>query len=101
MTTKNSRFSARARAIPPAPCTIYRPDATGELIAVDTVIRASLPAAFSEWEPDVVHGRQYTAMCLQETGEARFVARGTRRACEIALAAWLSQHPEHSGGTVE
>ena len=78
----------------PSPCTTYRPDSTGALIAV--AIETREPIIFpSEYEPERAT-YYFSVVCRQETGEGYHIGNARSRAhAEKLISAHMLSHPEH------
>ena len=85
----------------PAPVAIFRPDAQGTLVHVETV----QPTEYRQWDNGFTADREVIRFCLiaiQETGEEMFAGNAsTRNQALDKKYAWLNDHPEHRDVIIE
>lgn len=87
------------KSVTPSPCTIMRPDQSGQLVVAEVITRDPVPVSY--WTPDKTAYR-YRVMAEQETGEEMFVGHAaTLRKAEAMASSWMNSHPEHRRAWLE
>ena len=85
----------------PAPVAIFRPDAQGALVHVETV----QPTKYRPWDNGYTNDREvirFRLIAIQETGEEMFAGYASTRNQALARKyAWLDAHPEHRDVIIE
>lgn len=87
----------------PAPVTVMRPDANGQLRVTEIVEKPEHKKLDNGWEPEI-QKQEYRLIATQETGEEMFAGRvfaENRFKAELEADRWMREHPEHRGIRIE
>ena len=85
----------------PAPVTVFRPDAAGNLV-VSKVVQPTEYRRFDNGYENEIVIRKYRLIAIQETGEEMFAGYASSRTQALDQKyAWLDRHPEHRDVRIE